>query len=493
MSGKKLLVYLGILLVVGGGYFFSEYYHSRQAVQEKAAKQVFQLKADEVQSITLQSDKGQIKIERLPAPSEAPGPSAAVPAASSPVPAATPPAAAQTPPWQLTAPIKSATDDLTLTSLLTALVDLKVERRLDAVTPERLKEFGLDKPLFSLTFEAAGQSHQLRFGHKVPGSQNLYAQKDDDPQILVLRQSDKETLDRNLTALRAKNIFTLKPAEITALRLIRPQEKLIIHKTGPEVWTPGTPLQLKLREDKIKALLGHLANARAIDFVAERAEDLKKYGLAPTPALRLTLLRDGQEETLLLGGQQGDRYYAQVAGKAPIFLVDKTLVERLPQSYDALEDRRLWSGTEAEVQKVTWGSPDQQSVAVREKDDWKLQTWDNQTVQQSAMKFNLALWRLKELEFSRFLQNAVELEKTNPLFTIQLLGPDNRLLFRLAEFAQEKDQTLVMFTSGDRTQAAAISSQTLKEVKELLNRLIMADKRSQGEKPDPDLPYPKNN
>ncbi len=41
MSGKKLLFYLVVLLVVAGGYFFSEFRHSRQAAQEKAAKQVF--------------------------------------------------------------------------------------------------------------------------------------------------------------------------------------------------------------------------------------------------------------------------------------------------------------------------------------------------------------------------------------------------------------------------------------------------------------------
>ena len=471
MSGRKLLVYLAILVVALGGYLFSEYHQSQQAAQEKAAKQVFQFKTADLEKIVLKSDKGEIWLARETPPpaAEAAAPNQQTPAAAGAAPEAK---------WLLTKPIAAPTDDLTVTSLLTALAGLQAERRLAGVAPERLKEFGLDKPIFSLEFTAAGTSHQLRFGQKVPGSQLIYAQADDDPRIVVLRQSDKETLDRTLTALRAKNIFTLKPAEVTEMRLVRGQEKLILQKTGPGVWTPAAPLQVKLREDRLNALLGQLTNARAVEFVAEKAEDLKKYGLAPTPALRLTLRRDGQEETLLIGGPQGERYYAQVAGKTPIFLVDKSLVEKLPASSDALEDRRLWTGPENEVQKITWGPPERQTVAVREKEGWSIRTGDQQTVQQSAMKMNLALWRLKDLEYGRFLKDTAGLEKATPVFTIQLLGAENTALFRLAEFNAEKEQAQAIFTVGDKTQAITVSSQALVEVKELLNRLAEPDKEA---------------
>jgi len=465
MSGRKLLVYVAILLIVVGGYLVSEYYQTRQAVQAKAARQVFHFKAEELQAVVLKSDKGEIRLERQAAeaaPAAAPtGGEAAAPAA---------------PPWRLVAPINAATDPLTMNSLLTALTELQVERRLDEVSPERRGDFGLDKPIFTVEIVAGERTHQLRCGRQVPGSQSIYAQVDEDPRVLVLRQSDKETLDRTLTALRAKEIFTLKPAEVTEIRLSRGQGKLVFRKTGPETWEPAATLQVKLRQDRINALVRQAAAVRALDFVAEKAEDLKKYGLAPAPTLRLTLLRDGQEETLIIGGQQGERYYAQAAGKAPIFLVDKALVEALPASYEALEDRRLWGGAETEVQKVIWGPPERQTVAVREKEGWTIQTGDQKTIQQSAMKMNLAFWRLKELEFIRLLPNAADLDQATPAFTLQLLGADNALLFRLAEYAADKDQIKVVSTVGNDVRAATVAAGAWQEVKDLLHRLAAPDK-----------------
>ena len=195
-----------------------------------------------------------------------------------------------------------------------------------------------------------------------------------------------------------------------------------------------------------------ISGAKALEFVAEKADDLKKYGLVPSPALRLTLLAGGQEETLLLGSKQGDRYYAQVSGTAPIILVDQSLVEKLPTSYEALEDRRLWAGADTEVQKVVWGTPDKLMTAVRDQNGWSILNADNSPArQESAMKFNLVFWRLKDLEFTKLLPAADTKKDKNPLFTLQLFGPEDKPLFRLDEISADKDQVQVTFSQGEKT------------------------------------------
>ncbi len=77
MSGKKLLFYLGALLLVAGGYYYSEFRHSRQTAQEQAAKKLFQVKTDDITVLTLKSDKGEIQLQRVPATDKAPEPATA--------------------------------------------------------------------------------------------------------------------------------------------------------------------------------------------------------------------------------------------------------------------------------------------------------------------------------------------------------------------------------------------------------------------------------
>lgn len=460
MRARKLIIYLAVLLLVAAAYFFSEFRHSRQLAQEKEAKQVFNVKVKDIQKVTLKSDKGQLELERVPE-SEKP-------------PSATPSSPAAAGDWRLTKPVAANVDELTINSLLSELTNLKMQRQLDEAPADKIKEFGLDKPIFTLEFQASGRDHQLRFGHKTPGNQSFYAQKDSDPRMLLIRVPDKETLERSLTDLRSKKIFSLAPDQVTELRLIRSDSRLLLRKDGA-AWILENNPAFKIRSDRIKALLNDLASVKALEFVAEKADDLKKYGLAPSPALRLTLLAGSQEETLLVGSRQGDRFYAQVSGTAPIIQVDPALVEKLPASPEALEDRRLWSGQDSEVQKVVWGALEQLLTAVREQDGWNIARADEKpNRKEPGLKINLVFRRLKDLEFSKMLAAAPGKKEKGPVFSLEFFGLEDKSLFRLEEFSADKDQIRVSFTQGDKTLTGLVPARALHEFKETLAGLAAA-------------------
>ena len=65
MRGEKLLLYLAVLLLVIGVYFYTESRHSRQLAEEKAAKEVFQVKLADIKALALKNDKGEIDLERV--------------------------------------------------------------------------------------------------------------------------------------------------------------------------------------------------------------------------------------------------------------------------------------------------------------------------------------------------------------------------------------------------------------------------------------------
>ena len=57
-------------------------------------------------------------------------------------------------------------------------------------------------------------------------------------------------------------------------------------------------------------------------------------------------------------------------------------MEKLPSSYEALEDRRLWTGPETEIQKVVWGAPDKLMTATRDHNGWSIVNADKTPARQ---------------------------------------------------------------------------------------------------------------
>ncbi|WP_449245230.1 DUF4340 domain-containing protein [Desulfobacca acetoxidans] len=460
MSGRKVLWYLMVLLLAAGGYFLSEFYQSRREVQEQAAKKIFDVKTADIGSLALKSDKGEIILQPIPATEK---PAAEGKKSDTTV---SPPARQ----WRLVKPIVAKADDPIVNSMLDTLAELKMQRQFEPTSAENLKDFGLEKPILIIEFRVGDQKHQLRFGIKVPGNRSYYAQKDQDPKLLLINAADKEALDRTLTALRRKTIFSLKPDAVHEIRLINGRQKLVLQKKGPSEWIPSGQPQTRLRADRIDSFLRSLSLAQAAEFVAEKADDPKKYGLSPRSAIHLTLVGPDREETLLLGGKQGERFYAQKQDSPTIFLVDKSLAEKFPASYEALQDRRLWSGKDDEVQKIAWGPPDKPATATREQDAWKIQLPDNPPHQQTTVKFGLALWRLKEIEYDRLLAPR-QAKPSPPVFTLTLVGAEGKPLFRLEELKPEKDLIRVSFSQGQETQTALVPAKSLDDLKQDLDRL----------------------
>lgn len=423
MSLRRLVLYFLVLLLAAGGYFASESYHRRQEAQQEAAKKVFQVKAEEIRSLSLKTDRGEIRLERDPANPES---------------------------WELVQPLKSAVDRVTLKAVLDTLANLKSQRRLADIPADRWPEFGLDKPLLTIDFQAGDRRHRLRFGNKVPGNGQYYALADAEIPILLVSAADKESLDRNLTAFRDKTLFTLAPEQVTAVTVQRGPAPLVFRKQEAAWLAPGPP-PLQLRPDKVEGWLRQLQLGRIVEFIAEKPADPAKYGLAP-PALRLTLAAGEKQETLLVGSLQGDRYYAQKQGQPTVFQIDRQLVDNLPQTAAAWEEKRLWAGPDSRVATLSWGADAGKATAVRSKNGWQLTLPAGQEgAPGAAMRVNLVLWKLKELEYTR-LEPAPG--AASGVYTLQLLDQQGEPLVTLDELRSEGGQTLLRWQARDKVRGA---------------------------------------
>ena len=206
--------------------------------------------------------------------------------------------------WHLTAPVNTKADQTIVDSMLTTLARLQKER--DLGEEKDLKPFGLDKPGLVVKFTAQGQPHQLAVGAKVPGDQNYYALRDQDPHLLTISMGNKDSLDRQLLALRDKTLLAFIIGEVKGLKVKGPKTAVALEKTGPQTWRwVGRP-DFRVRGDRVEKLLRDIHIARARNFMEPPPKKLADLGLAPDRQIEITVVTPAGDQVLWLGAKKDD-------------------------------------------------------------------------------------------------------------------------------------------------------------------------------------------
>ncbi len=430
MSGRKLLPYLAVLLVVAVGWLGSQVYQSRKESREKEAKKLFRVHEGDITQVILRKGSSEIVLQKNGQ-------------------------------WRLTRPVEAKADPAVVASLLGTLARLDKQRAL-SVSPDELKGFGLDLPAFTVEFIASGVTHTLKVGAPTPGGRTYYALADADSQVQVINSYDKESLDRNLTNVRDKTIFTFSPEKVSTLAFRTPAGALTFQRTA-RGWTAKEQPATKIREDKVEAFLRQLTMMKVQEFIADQPADLKRFGLAPEAQITIAVTQDQDTQTLKVGGMAGERRYARKEGSPPVFAIAAPALAPLPLTLASWEDRRLWDGKEAKVAKIVWGPPEQATTAVKTPEGWKLTDPAGRTVEQPEMRGELALAKLKELEYSRLLPGT-EQPAGAARFRVEMAAADGQGVVTLEEFpAPQPAMILVRVRRGGETLTAVVADKSWRE------------------------------
>jgi hypothetical protein len=433
MTPRRLLPFLAVFLVLAGSYFFLEWHRSQKAREKEEAKRLFAVKEPDITSITLQRQSEEIRLIK-----EGKG-------------------------WHLAQPVKDQADGITLNSLLTTLASLHQDRDLG---PEKdLKSFGLDQPPLTVSFTVGDQTHTLAVGKKIPGGQGYYARRDQDPRVLIIAASSKESLDRPLSVLRNRALFDFTMEQVKALRVKTGDKQVVLEKKG-DTWHWAGRENFKIYSDRLERLLRFVSLARVKDFVSDAPKDLGAYGLAP-PVLEITVVTDKGEQRLLLGARKKDECYARRGDQGPVVLMENLLLDLLTSPLESvaalqknplwaqvrgsfpqyLEDRRLWIGEVKDVARLTWGPPEKTWKGARDKDFFKFTGPGGKEVRQPATRLELALLKLRELEVERLvtLSNSAAKVKNS----VELQNKEKQTLFRLEELGVSNGQVEVRYSAGE--------------------------------------------
>ena len=438
MTPRRLLPYLALFLVFLGLYFGLTWRQSRQEAQKIEAKKVFQVKEAEISQLGLK--RGQEEVRLVNREGE----------------------------WYLEKPLKMRADKIVVDSMLSTLAHLQRERGLES--GEDLKPFGLDKPDLTVEFTGQGKGRRLVIGGATPGKRGYYAYQDQDSRhLLIINEGTKTSLDRPLAALRDKTIFAYSPDQAKSLSIkMEGAAPAQLERVAPGSWRWLGREKFPVRGDRVEELLRFLHTVKVKDFVADAPRDLTLYGLAP-PRGEVTVAEDKKPESIWLGKAKGGDYVRK-APDGPVVLADKDLLGQITKTLATLEDRRLWRGQAAAVQRLVWGPPEKTWVGVKEKDFWKITGPEKQELRQPAVLLEVGLWKLQLLEFIRPAPPKATAGK--PLYVLELEEGGGKPLFRLEELGPRGDkEVLLRLKVGDKTDTGLASRQVYQEWQEDMARL----------------------
>jgi len=223
--------------------------------------------------------------------------------------------------WKMTAPTNAEIDTDALGPMFNELARLKVDEFVaDKATPEKLKEFGLEKPVAKWTLTQAGKDvFVLNLGNRLADGRVYGRLGVGNGDLLFLLGS--EFSGRLLGEIRTnRNVWGesgLDALQIETIRIVpRTGEPIMLMKKENGWEAAGKP-DAKILTETVNDTLGSLAGLRLERYAADKGGDPKLFGLEPAEYLVEISGRVGLR-TLKLGSREEgtDRRYA-ISDKTP--------------------------------------------------------------------------------------------------------------------------------------------------------------------------------
>ena len=313
MSYRSTITYLIAVLILVAFYLYDTRTQEKKEKAKEEAKQLFQINADHLDTITLKKGDATIVLKRR--------------------------GVTDRQEWEIMAPIQAKTENFTVRRLIDTLIDLKYVR-LISEKAEDMTQFGLDRPIFTLSYQTKEQVGSLTFGHRSPIEDGFYAVKREDKKVYIISTNDKETLDKTLFDLRDKRLFSLETGKVNRIVIDRGARKWVLFKKEGR-WVFEGDEAFKIDKGKVESLLRRTLWEEAKSFEEEEAGDLKPFGL-DKPNVRLFLSDGKKSEEMIVGNPLKDdkkgRIYAKMVGRPQVITVRKFFIEDLPKTKNDLKE-----------------------------------------------------------------------------------------------------------------------------------------------------------
>ncbi len=120
--------------------------------------------------------------------------------------------------WSIREPRETPADSIEVSSLLSALSDLRIER-VRRRTPGRLGEYGLPGAEIGLKMKGESRPVTIHIGAENPVGGTFYARREGDPRIVLLPNAIKPSLGKSFFDFRRKDVFRFETGDVTRIEV----------------------------------------------------------------------------------------------------------------------------------------------------------------------------------------------------------------------------------------------------------------------------------
>lgn len=253
--------------------------------------------------------------------------------------------------WNLTQPVAAPADASTVEGLINQLPTTKTTRFLDD-NPKKPTEWGLDKPLATLTVKLKDAERTLKVGKKLKSG--YAAQNSTSPAIFEITDATYGLINRPLKEWRSKNVVKIDLADLTALDVTARHATRSFTKSG-EKWTatgaaPATGNAASNADTVNQAVVDLLLGVQGLtaeDFIDKPAAP-DTYGFdKPAAEFKITSSKESSPITVQLG-VKGAKMYARTGPNgnftSTVYVVPKTALSGIKSPLDTLFPQPVVAG-----------------------------------------------------------------------------------------------------------------------------------------------------
>lgn len=261
--------------------------------------------------------------------------------------------------WRMSEPVTDRCSNKKILEIFDSLKDLKIEEE-DFINDDSksLVEYGLDNPRLKLRLTQNGATQGVDFGHTIDNK--VYAKRDGGNSVFLLKSIIVDELSVNPDLLRSRELIHFETIAgsfgVDSIEIKSRDSKLTIVKTEEYDWQITEPVESLADMDIVKELIEDAKDLRILEFVANKSDDLSKYGLQ-NPVFDFAIYKNGSKKPVRMfcGNKTADgtQCYVKRTDEDPIFTITSMgLYEKLTGGLLTFYDKLVLDFDKDSVKKL---------------------------------------------------------------------------------------------------------------------------------------------